>query len=99
MTVFKNCYACLLLKISASRYPSRNLRVTFASAGFLTKLGIVYFTGLWKRLETSRNVALSVASFLTTIWNTFDPFLPLKHCHCNLSNIQPTSNGLTLDLS
>ena len=53
MTVFKNCYACLLLKISASRYPSRNLRVTFASADFLTKSRIAHFPGLWKQLETS----------------------------------------------
>ena len=48
MTVFKNLCVWLLLKINASR----NLRVTFASADFLTKSGIVHFPGLWKQLET-----------------------------------------------
>ena len=52
MTVFKNLCVRLLLKISASRYPSRNLRVTFASADFLTKSRIVHFPDLWKQLET-----------------------------------------------
>ena len=52
MTVFKNLCVCLFVKISASRYPSRNLRVTFASADFLTKSGIVHFPSLWKQLET-----------------------------------------------
>ena len=52
MTVLKNLCVRLLLKINASRYPSRNLRVTFASADFLTKSGIVHFPGLWKQLET-----------------------------------------------
>ena len=52
MTVFKNLCVCLFVKISASRYPSRNLRVTFASADFLTKSGITHFPNLWKQLET-----------------------------------------------
>ena len=55
MPVFKNCYACLLLKISASRYPSRNLRV----CGLFDKVWNCTFPG---PLETTRNAALWPAS-------------------------------------
>ena len=72
MTVFKNLCVCLFVKISASRYPSRNLRVTFASADFLTKSGIVHFPGLWKQLETRRcgrqaRHSLTLAAALQTL--------------------------------
>ena len=52
MTAYKNCYARAFSKISPSRYPSRTLRVPFATAGFLTKLEIADISSPWKRLET-----------------------------------------------
>ena len=55
MTVFKSLCAWLLLKISASRYPSRNLRV----CGLFDKVGNCTFP---ESLETIRNMALSPAS-------------------------------------
>ena len=55
MTVFKNLCVCLFVKISASRYPSRNLRV----CGLFDKVGNSTFPG---PLETTRNAALWPAS-------------------------------------
>ena len=52
MTAFKNCYARALPIIIPSRYPSRTLRVPFATAGLSTKLEMRAFSNLWKRLET-----------------------------------------------
>ena len=55
MTVFRNLCVWLFLKISASRYPSRNLRV----CGLFDKVGNCTFA---ESLETIRNVALLPAS-------------------------------------
>ena len=52
MTAFKKSYAWAFPKISPSRYPSRTLRVPFATAGFSTKLEMRAFSNLWKRPET-----------------------------------------------
>ena len=52
MTASENCYARVLPKTIPSRYPSRTLRVPFATAGFSTKLKMRAFSNLWKRLET-----------------------------------------------
>ena len=52
MTASENCYARVLPKIIPSRYPSRTLRVPFATARFLTKLEIADISSPWKRLET-----------------------------------------------
>ena len=52
MTASENCYARAFSKISPSRYPSRTLRVPFATAGFSTKLEMRAFSNIWKRLET-----------------------------------------------
>ena len=45
-------YARTFVKIFTSRYPSRTLRVPFATARFSTKMEIAAFSNLWKRLET-----------------------------------------------
>ena len=55
MAVFKNLCVCLFVKISASRYPSRNLRV----CGLFDNVGNCTLPG---PLETTGNVALWPAS-------------------------------------
>ena len=52
MTAFENCYVRAFPKISPSRYPSRTLRVPFATAGFLAKLQIADIWNPWKLPET-----------------------------------------------
>ena len=59
MTVFKNLCVCLFLKISASRYPSRNLRV----CGLFDKVGNCTFP---RPLETTGNVTSNVALWLAS---------------------------------
>ena len=67
MTVFKNLCVCLFVKISASRYPSRNLRV----CGFFDKVGNCTFP---ESLETIRNVALwPVSKVLAADLRTMTP--------------------------
>ena len=51
MTASQNCYARAFSKISPSRYPSRTLRVPFATARFLTQLEIADISSPWKRPE------------------------------------------------
>ena len=52
MTASPNCYAWVLPKIIPSRYPSRTLRVPFATARFSTNLEMRASSNLRKRLET-----------------------------------------------
>ena len=49
MTAYENSCVCSFPKIITSRYPSRTLRVAFATAEFSTKLDIGRFLSLWKR--------------------------------------------------
>ena len=52
MTASENCYARAFPKIIPSRYPSRTLRVPFATARFLTQLEIADILSPWKLAET-----------------------------------------------
>ncbi len=53
MSEYEDSFQKPLCLLVSEKYMLRvTLRVTFASADFLTMSGIVHFPGLWKQLET-----------------------------------------------